>query len=110
MWDDFTASMLWTSVALVLLPNLLVILAKRKSRKMLLDSLESILAVALVIVLLVIVLGLPVGKQVAFTPPCPKRGSTMKLRQYSSVYQQQHLSSTLRLGHCRIRLVHEELL
>ena len=64
MWDDFTASMLWTSAALILLPNLLVILAKRKSRKLLLDSLESILAVALVIVLLGIVLGLPVGEQV----------------------------------------------
>ncbi|CAK0782677.1 hypothetical protein CVIRNUC_005872 [Coccomyxa viridis] len=61
VWDDFTASMLWTSAALILLPNLLVILAKRKSRKLLLDSLESILAVALVIVLLGIVLGLPVG-------------------------------------------------
>ena len=62
VWDDFTASMLWTSVAFILLPNLLVILAKKKSRKMLLDSLESFLAVALVIVLLGIVLGLPVGK------------------------------------------------
>ena len=69
MWDDFTASMLWTSAALILLPNLLVILAKRKSRKLLLDSLESILAVALVIVLLGIVLGLPVGEQVQLHRP-----------------------------------------
>ena len=73
MWDDFTASMLWTSAALILLPNLLVILAKRKSRKLLLDTLESILAVALVIVLLGIVLGLPVGEQVPL-PVCVQRG------------------------------------
>ena len=58
---DFTASMLWTSAALVLLPNLLAILARKKSRKLLLDTLESILAVILVIILLGIVLGLPIG-------------------------------------------------
>ncbi len=59
---DFTASMLWTSAALVLLPNLLAVLARKKSRKLLLDTLESILAVILVIILLGIVLGLPVGR------------------------------------------------
>ena len=59
--DDFTASMLWTSAAVVGLPNFLAILARKKSRKLLLDTLESILAVILVIILLGIVLGLPVG-------------------------------------------------
>ena len=65
---DFTASMLWTSAALVLLPNLLAILARKKSRKLLLDTLESILAVVLVTILLGIVLGLPVGMSLHARP------------------------------------------
>ena len=72
--DDFTATMLWTSAAVLLLPTLLVILARKKPRKLLLDTLESILAVTLVIILLGIVLGLPVGESLH------KRSAQMKER------------------------------
>ena len=71
--DEFTASMLWTTAAVLLLPNLLAILMRKKSRKLLLDTLESILAVVLVIILLGIVLGLPVGKVFSSTHHCAKR-------------------------------------
>ena len=71
--DEFTASMLWTSATVLLLPNLLAILVRKKSRKLLLDTLESILAVVLVIILLGIVLGLPVGRLFSSTHHCAKR-------------------------------------
>ena len=71
--DEFTASMLWTSAAVLLLPNLLAILLRKKSRKLLLDTLESILAVVLVIILLGIVLGLPVGEVFPSAHHCAKR-------------------------------------
>lgn len=45
-----------------MLPNLLVVLASRKGRKLIFDTVETILAIILVILLLSIVLGLPVGE------------------------------------------------
>ena len=61
--EEFTLSMIGTLIALLLLPNLLGVLVQKKARKILLDTLESILAVCLIIVLLGIVLGLPVGEE-----------------------------------------------
>ena len=61
--EEFTLSMIGTLTALLLLPNLLRVLVQKKARKILLDTLESILAVCLIIILLGIVLGLPVGEE-----------------------------------------------
>ena len=61
--EEFTQSMIGTLIALLLLPNLLRVLVQKKARKILLDTLESILAVCLIIILLGIVLGLPVGEE-----------------------------------------------
>ncbi|BDA45550.1 hypothetical protein COCOBI_07-3370 [Coccomyxa sp. Obi] len=58
---DLTFSTVLTSIGAVLLANLLVILASRKGRKLVFDTVETILAIVLVILLLSIVLGLPVG-------------------------------------------------
>jgi predicted Na+-dependent transporter len=65
--EEFTLSMIGTLIALLLLPNLLGVLVQKKARKILLDTLESILAVCLIIVLLGIVLGLPVGEEHRFS-------------------------------------------
>ena len=78
--NDFTANMFWTSAAVVLLPNLLAILARKKSRKLLLDTLESILAVILVIILLGIVLGLPVGESLHTCPVQRQSSITRRLQ------------------------------
>lgn len=53
------------------MPILVAILVRKQSRKLLLDTLESILAVMLVIILLGIVLGLPVGKTLQSSPHLP---------------------------------------
>lgn len=58
---DLTLGTVSTSLGAVLLANLLVILASRKGRKLAFDTVETILAIVLVILLLSIVLGLPVG-------------------------------------------------
>lgn len=58
---DLTLSTVLTSIGAVLLANLLVILANRKGRKLVFDTIETILAIVLVILLLSIVLGLPIG-------------------------------------------------
>ncbi len=58
---DLTLSSVLTSIGAVVLANLLVILASRKGRKLVFDTVETILAIVLVILLLSIVLGLPVG-------------------------------------------------
>ncbi|CAL8470854.1 g10396 [Coccomyxa elongata] len=58
---NLTLSTVLTSIGAVLLANLLVILASRKGRKLVFDTVETILAIVLVILLLSIVLGLPVG-------------------------------------------------
>ena len=76
--------MLWTSAAVVLLPNLLAALVRKRSRKLLLDTLESILAVILVVILLGIVLGLPVGELVHACSPQAQK----KLPQVSACYGQ----------------------
>lgn len=58
---EFSLSTVLTSFGAILLANLLVILASRKGRKLVFDTVETILAIVLVILLLSIVLGLPVG-------------------------------------------------
>ncbi|EIE20304.1 hypothetical protein COCSUDRAFT_54460 [Coccomyxa subellipsoidea C-169] len=58
---DLTQSVMLTSLGALLLPNVLVILASRKGRKLVFDTVETILATILVFLLLSIVLGLPIG-------------------------------------------------
>ena len=59
---DFNNNVMLTSLGALLLPNLLVILASRKGRKLIFDTVETILAIILIILLLSIVLGLPIGE------------------------------------------------
>ncbi len=59
---DLTQSVMLTSLGALLLPNVLVILASRKGRKLVFDTVETILAIILVFLLLSIVLGLPIGE------------------------------------------------
>lgn len=65
---DLTNNIMLTSLGALLLPNLLVVLASRKGRKLIFDTVETILAIILVILLLSIVLGLPVGESHSLLP------------------------------------------
>ena len=60
--EDLAPGTLVTSLALITAPAVLAVLANRKGRKLILDAIETVLASILVILLLSIVMGLPVGK------------------------------------------------
>ena len=59
--SEMSRSVVWTTLAAVVAPYFVLVLATAKRRKLLFDSVESILAVALVLILLAMVLGLPIG-------------------------------------------------
>lgn len=59
--SDLSPSLLLTSFAALLLPQVLFVLASKKGRKFVFDSLETVIASLLVLILLSIVLGLPIG-------------------------------------------------
>jgi hypothetical protein len=59
---DFAPGTLATSLAVISAPAVLAVLANRKGRKLILDAIETVLASILVILLLCIVLGLPIGE------------------------------------------------
>lgn len=59
---ELAPSTVMTSLAVLCAPAVLAVLANRKGRKLMLDAIETILASILVVLLLCIVLGLPIGK------------------------------------------------
>ena len=64
--QDLTWSTVLTSIAALLLVNLLLSMLTRRGRKLVLDTVETILATILVVILISIVLGLPIGTLAAF--------------------------------------------
>ena len=53
--------MILTTVGVLVVPLVVTILANSKGRRLIVDTIETILATVLVILLLTIVLGLPIG-------------------------------------------------
>ena len=71
---DLARGTVMTSLTVLCMPAVLAVLANRKGRKLTLDAIETVLASILVVLLLSIVLGLPVGR--CCCAPCHYRRSS----------------------------------
>lgn len=71
VWSDIPASSLYTTLAGMVLVQVLFAMATSKGRRLVFDVVETILAIILICVLLAIVIGLPIG---AWPPPPPAAG------------------------------------
>ncbi len=62
-WEDVPLNALYTTLAAAVVVQLLLAMLSRRGRRIIFDTVETVLAVILIVVLLAVVIGLPIGEE-----------------------------------------------